>query len=161
MVAELFFPPSVLSARAAYRLRIGAVMRSHRVPGFGVPLGLIATLAVVSALFGLCRCGRAQARRRPIVTGHEALIGSVRCPRRSGAGRVCAHHGEQWRVRSPVSIKRGQGVRVTSWRSASVGGACRRCRPGVHRSNNRSSRTLIMFIGLGFGFVVVIVLMVI
>jgi membrane-bound serine protease (ClpP class) len=56
-----------------------------------------------------------KARRRPIVSGHEALIGSIGVAlddlEPEGWARI---HGEQWRVRSPVPIKRGQSVRVTS-----------------------------------------------
>jgi membrane-bound serine protease (ClpP class) len=73
-------------------------------------------LAVVSALFvGFVAAVALKARRRPIVTGHEALIGSVGVAlddlEPEGWARI---NGEQWRVRSPVSIKRGQSVRVTS-----------------------------------------------
>jgi membrane-bound serine protease (ClpP class) len=118
MVAELFFPAfGSLGAGGIIAFAIGAVMLiDTEVPGFGVPLGLIATLAVVSALFvGFVAAVALKARRRPIVTGHEALIGSVGVAlddlEPEGWARI---NGEQWRVRSPVSIKRGQSVRVTS-----------------------------------------------
>jgi membrane-bound serine protease (ClpP class) len=86
------------------------------VPGFGVPSGLIVTLVTVTALFIFFVAALAlKARRRPIVSGHEALIGSIGVAlddlEPEGWARV---HGEQWRVRSSVPIKRGQSVRVTS-----------------------------------------------
>jgi len=85
------------------------------VAGFGIPLGLIATIAVVTALFVLVVVGMAvKSRRRPVVSGREELAG--------GAGEVLDDftgegwarvHGETWRVRSPKPLTRGQRVRVT------------------------------------------------
>jgi len=77
---------------------------------------LIVTVVVLTALFVFFVAALAlKARRRPVVTGHEALIGSVGVVlddlETEGWARI---HGEQWRVCSPVSIKRGQSVRVTS-----------------------------------------------
>ena len=118
MVAEVFFPAfGSLGAGGIIAFAIGAVMLiDTEVPGFGVPRGLIATLVAVTALFIFFVAALAlKARRRPVVTGQEALIGSVGVAlddlETEGWARI---HGEQWRVRSPVSIKRGQSVRVTS-----------------------------------------------
>ncbi|HWZ73322.1 MAG TPA: nodulation protein NfeD [Casimicrobiaceae bacterium] len=118
MVAEVFFPAfGSLGAGGVIAFAVGAVMLiDTEVPGFGVPSGLIATLVAVTALFIFFVAALAlKARRRPIVTGHEALIGSVGVALEDlepeGWARI---HGEQWRVRSPVSIKLGQSVRVTS-----------------------------------------------
>ena len=56
-----------------------------------------------------------RARRRPIVSGEEELIGSVGVvlddAETEGWARI---HSEQWRVVSPVPLKRGQDVRVTA-----------------------------------------------
>jgi len=118
MVAEVFFPAfGSLGAGGVIAFAIGAVMLiDTEVPGFGVPIGLIATLVAVTALFIFFVAALAlKARRRPIVSGHEALIGSIGVAlddlEPEGWARI---HGEQWRVRSPVPIKRGQSVRVTS-----------------------------------------------
>lgn len=118
MVAEVFLPAfGSLGAGGVIAFAIGAVMLiDTEVPGFGVPSGLIASLVAVTALFIFFVAALAlKARRRPIVTGHEALIGSVGVALEDlepeGWARI---HGEQWRVRSPVSIKHGQSVRVTS-----------------------------------------------
>ena len=54
-----------------------------------------------------------KARRRPIVTGDDELIGSIGVTLEDvdteGWARV---HSEQWRVVSPVPLKRGQSVRL-------------------------------------------------
>src|SRR5438132_2590113 len=118
MVAEVFFPAfGSLGAGGVIAFAIGAVMLIDTdVPGFGVPSGLIVTLVTVTALFIFFVAALAlKARRRPIVSGHEAMIGSIGVAlddlEPEGWARV---HGEQWRVRSSVPIKRGQSVRVTS-----------------------------------------------
>ena len=120
IVAEVFFPTfGSLGAGGIIAFAVGAVMLiDTEVPGFGVPSSLIATLVLVTALFIFFVAALAlRARRRPVVTGNEALIGSVGVAlddlETEGWARI---HGEQWRVRSQVSIKRGQSVRVTSRR---------------------------------------------
>jgi membrane-bound serine protease (ClpP class) len=118
MVAEVFFPAfGSLGAGGIIAFAVGAVMLiDTEVPGFGVPRGLIAMVGAVTALFIFFVATLAlKARRRPVVTGHEALIGSIGVAlddlETEGWARV---HGEQWRVRSAVPIRRGQSVRVTS-----------------------------------------------
>ena len=118
IVAETFLPAyGSLGVGGIVAFAIGAVMLIDTdVPGFGVPYWLIATLAAVTALFVFFVAGAAlKARRRPIVTGHEQLIGSIGVAlddlETEGWARV---HSEQWRVNSPVPIKRGQRVRVTA-----------------------------------------------
>ena len=55
-----------------------------------------------------------KARRRPVVSGSEELIGSVGEVLDDGGAEAWARvHSEQWRVRSSVPLKRGQRVRVT------------------------------------------------
>ena len=118
IVAETFLPAyGSLGVGGIVAFAIGAVMLIDTdVPGFGVPYWLIAALAAVTALFVFFVAGAAlKARRRPIVTGHEQLIGSIGVAlddlETEGWARV---HSEQWRVTSPVPIKRGQRVRVTA-----------------------------------------------
>jgi len=85
------------------------------IPGFGVPSWLIGALALVSAAFVFVIGGVAlRARRRPIITGHEQLIGSVGVVLEDADAEGWARvRSEQWRVQSPVPLKRGQDVRVT------------------------------------------------
>lgn len=118
IIAETFLPAyGSLGVGGIAAFAIGAVMLIDTdVPGFGVPYWLIGTLAAITALFVFFVAGAAlKARRRPIVTGHEQLIGSIGVALddldTEGWARI---HSEQWRVKSPVPIKRGQRVRVTA-----------------------------------------------
>jgi membrane-bound serine protease (ClpP class) len=116
MIAEVFFPAyGSLGIGGVVAFAFGAVMLiDTEVPGFGIPMGLIAALVVVSALFIFVVAGIAvKARKRPIVTGDEELIGSVGVAledvESEGWARV---RSEQWRVQTPVPLKRGQQVRI-------------------------------------------------
>jgi membrane-bound serine protease (ClpP class) len=118
MVAEVFLPAfGSLGAGGIIAFVIGAVMLIDTdAQGFGVPRGLIVIVTAVTASFIFLVAALAlKARRRPIVTGQEALIGSVGVAlddiETDGWARI---NGEQWRVRSRVPIKRGQSVRVAS-----------------------------------------------
>jgi membrane-bound serine protease (ClpP class) len=115
-VAEAFVPSyGSLSVGGIIAFAMGAVLLiDSDVPGFGVPRSLIAGLAVVTALFVVLVSSMAlKARRRPVVSGSEELIGSVGVAQddieREGWARI---HSEQWRVVSGVPLKRGQAVRV-------------------------------------------------
>jgi membrane-bound serine protease (ClpP class) len=118
MVAEVFLPAfGSLGAGGVIAFVIGAVMLIDTdAQGFGVPRALIVAVASVTALFVFLVAGLAlKARRRPVVTGQEALIDSVGIALddmdTEGWARI---NGEQWRVRTRVPIKRGQSVRVAS-----------------------------------------------
>jgi membrane-bound serine protease (ClpP class) len=118
LIAEAFLPSyGSLGVGGIIAFVIGAVMLIDTdVPGFGVPYWLIGSLALTSAAFIFLVGGVAlTARRRPVVTGHEELIGSVGVVLEDtdaeGWARV---RSEQWRVKSPVPLKRGQDVRVTA-----------------------------------------------
>ena len=96
---------------------IGAVMLIDTdVPGFGIPLSLIAVLAALTGVFIFFISGAAlKARRRPVVTGSEELIGSVgEMLDDAGPEGWARIHSEQWRVRSAAPLERGQRVRVTA-----------------------------------------------
>jgi membrane-bound serine protease (ClpP class) len=117
LIAEAFLPSyGSLGAGGIIAFVIGAVMLIDTdVPGFGVPAWLIGSLALMSAAFVFIVGGVAlSARRRPIVTGSEELIGSVGVVLEDadtdGWARV---RSEQWRVHSSVPLRRGQGVKVT------------------------------------------------
>ena len=56
-----------------------------------------------------------KARRRPVVSGREELIGAageVLEDLQAKAGRACM--AKRWRVRCAVPLKRGQRLRVTA-----------------------------------------------
>ena len=117
LVAEVFLPSyGSLGVGGIIAFVIGAVMLiDTEVPGFGVPYWLIGSLAFISAAFILLVGGVAlRARRQPVVTGHEELIGSVGVVLEDAEGEGWARvRSEQWRVQSRVPLKRGQDVRVT------------------------------------------------
>jgi membrane-bound serine protease (ClpP class) len=118
MAGELFFPAyGSLGVGGAIAFVLGSVILIDTdVPGFGVPFSLVLGIAAASAAFLFFAVGMMlKARRRPVVSGREELIGSTGelledCAP-EGWARV---HGETWRVRSGTSLKSGQRVRVTA-----------------------------------------------
>ncbi|MBU1689300.1 MAG: nodulation protein NfeD [Gammaproteobacteria bacterium] len=116
MVAEAFFPGfGVLGIGGIIAFVVGGVILiDTEVPGFGIPLELIITIAVVSALLlGLVGGMALKARQRRVVSGDEGLIGSagemLDDAETEGWARV---HGENWRVQTRTPLQRGQKVRV-------------------------------------------------
>ncbi len=116
MVAEAFAPgfgALGLSGAAAFVLG-SVILIDTDAPGFGISLSLILGFAVASLLTLSLAVGFAlRARRRPVVTGSEQLVGA---PGRAiaafdGEGSVRVH-GEVWAARSDVPLERGQPVRV-------------------------------------------------
>lgn len=118
LIAEAFLPSyGSLGVGGVIAFVVGAVMLIDTdVPGFGVPYWLIGSLALVSAAFIFLVAGVAlKARRRPVVTGHEELIGSVGVMLDdTGTESWARVRSEQWQVQSPVPLKRGQDIRVTA-----------------------------------------------
>jgi membrane-bound serine protease (ClpP class) len=117
MAADTFLGSFVLGIGGVVAFALGALLLIETdVPGFGIPLSLIAGLTVLTAGFFFVVGGVAlKARRRPVVSGNEALLGSsgevLDDLQSEGWARV---HSERWWVRSPVPLKRGQLVRVTA-----------------------------------------------
>ena len=117
MVAEVFIGSfGALGVGGIIAFVIGAVLLIDTdVPAFGIPWSLIAALTLVTGGFIFFVSGAAlKARRRPVVTGSEGLVGSGGLVLDDFAGDGWARvQSEQWRVRSAVPLKRGQSVRVT------------------------------------------------
>ena len=118
MIAEVFLPAfGSLGVGGIVAFAVGAVMLIDTdVPGFGIPPALIGGLVIATALFLFLVVGVAvKARRRPVVTGDDDLLSSIGVTLEDvdteGWARV---HGEQWRVVSPVPLKRGQSVRIVA-----------------------------------------------
>ncbi|HTN64656.1 MAG TPA: nodulation protein NfeD [Burkholderiaceae bacterium] len=121
MVAEVFLTSfGVLAVGGMIAFAVGALMLVDTdLPGYGVPLGLVAAVSVFSAGFIFMVASLAlKARRRPVVSGQEALLGSIGealsdLPAGGGQGwgRV---QGEQWEIRSAVPLRRGQRLRVVA-----------------------------------------------
>ena len=92
----------------------GLLLFDRDIPGFGLPLPLILGLAASSAAVVMLGGGMAlRARRRPVVSGREEMVGAegvVLGPADGGAWVQV--HGERWRVASPEPLQAGQRVRV-------------------------------------------------
>jgi membrane-bound serine protease (ClpP class) len=116
MISEAFMPSfGALGLGGIIAFVIGSVMLIDTdVPGYGIPWALIVPVAVASGLFSFFVVGMAiKARARPVVTGAEEMIGAVGEILGNMEQEGWAHiHGEQWRVRSNVPLKRGSRVRV-------------------------------------------------
>ncbi len=120
LVAEAFVPSyGALGLGGIVAFAIGAVLLiDSDVPGFGVPVSLIAGLALASAAFIILVVGMAaKARRRPVVnmvSGGRALLGTTgELLEFSGGEGWAALGGEHWKVRGAPDLRSGQTVRVT------------------------------------------------
>ena len=128
LIAEVYLPTfGTLGFGGIIAFVIGALMLIDTdVPGYGVPVPLIVSLTVFSALFIFTVSSVAmRARRRPVVTGSEAMMGSigivlddgVMSPDGSATNQAWARvHGERWRVTSAEPLAAGHDVRVTGRR---------------------------------------------
>jgi membrane-bound serine protease (ClpP class) len=120
MVAEAFLPSfGVLGIGGVASFILGAlILIDTDVPGFGIPLALIVTLALVSAGMILAILGMAlKARRRQQVAGDSGLVGSLTAiqavqPDNPITGWVVLQ-GERWQVTAAAPLQPGQQVRVT------------------------------------------------
>lgn len=113
--AELLTPAfGVLGVGGAVAFVAGGLLLFDRdIPGFGVPLALILGLAASSAVVVLLAGSMAlRARRRPVVSGHEQLIGACGTVLALGDGQWAEVLGERWRVRCDQPLRPGQRVRV-------------------------------------------------
>jgi membrane-bound serine protease (ClpP class) len=121
LVAEIFLPTfGTLGFGGIVAFAMGALMLFRTdTPGYGIPVSLVVGLTIATALFVFVVSSVAlRARRQPVVSGAEALLGSIGemledvPPSDSGWARV---HGERWRVRcheTPAMLARGERVRV-------------------------------------------------
>ncbi|MDP1650134.1 MAG: nodulation protein NfeD [Rubrivivax sp.] len=92
----------------------GLLLFDRDIPGFGVPLALIFGLAATSAAVVLLGGGMAlRARRRPVVSGREEMVGAQGVVLTADSTGAWAQvHGERWNVISPEALAPGQRVRV-------------------------------------------------
>ncbi len=118
IVAEAFMPSfGILGLGGIAAFIVGSVMLIDTdLPGYGIPWGLILPLAVVSGLFTFFVADMAlRARRRPVTTGAEEMLGAageaLEDIQTEGWARV---HGELWRVHSLTPLARGTQVKVTA-----------------------------------------------
>ncbi|MFP6562785.1 nodulation protein NfeD [Paraburkholderia sp. B3] len=132
LIAEAFLPTfGVLGFGGIVAFAIGALMLIDTdVPGYGIPLPLVAGLALGGAMFvALVSSVALRARRRPVASGSEAMVGSIGevidegvqpDGPRGAAGHVTPAtgwarvRGERWRVVCDTPLAAGRRVRVTS-----------------------------------------------
>jgi membrane-bound serine protease (ClpP class) len=117
MTAEAFMPSfGVLGIGGVIAFVMGSVMLiDSDTLGYGVPWAVIVPVALSSALFIFLVAGMAvKARRRPVVSGSEELIGSSGEVLEDLAGNngLARVHGESWRIRCNQPLLRGQKIRV-------------------------------------------------
>ncbi|WP_200627163.1 NfeD family protein [Pseudomonas sp. LAM2023] len=121
MIGEAFLPSfGVVGFGGIVAFVVGAlILIDTDAPGFGIPLTLIGTLALLSALLIGGVMGMAlKARRRALVSGDAGLLGSLVTVTEVMAGNpfcgVVLAQGEQWQVQCATPLQPGQSVRVTA-----------------------------------------------
>ncbi|MFG0768683.1 nodulation protein NfeD [Pseudomonas sp. TYF_15] len=121
MIAEAFLPSfGVVGFGGIVAFVVGAlILIDTDAPGFGIPLALIGTLALLSALLIGGVLGMAlKARRRALVSGDAGLVGSlVTVTQVMASDTFCGvvlAQGEQWQVQCATPLQTGQNVRVTA-----------------------------------------------
>jgi membrane-bound serine protease (ClpP class) len=118
MVAEVFIGSfGVIGVAGVIAFGIGSFMMFNSgVPGFELSLSVLAAAMVVTAgLFVLVIALLLRSRKRPVVTGKEALIGAegqaLAWQRDEGRVRV---QGEIWRARSSRPLDPGTRIKVVN-----------------------------------------------
>ena len=118
IIAESFAPSfGTLGLGGIVSFVIGSVMLlDDEVPGFGIAWQLIGAMALAGSLVLLAIVSFAvRARRRPIVTGGEALLAeraeAIESFDSKGVVRI---HGELWNATSRMPVRQGQRLRILS-----------------------------------------------
>ncbi|WP_297656613.1 nodulation protein NfeD [Hydrogenophaga sp.] len=116
LAAELLSPSfGVLGVGGIVAFMAGGLLLFDRdVPGMGVPLPLIFGLSIVAGAGVLLGGGMAlRARRAPVVSGQESLVGACGEVLHVVGSQAWAQvQGERWQVRSDAPLQPGQRVRV-------------------------------------------------
>jgi len=117
MVAEAFLPSfGALGLGGVIAFVAGSVMLMDTgVPGYGVSMVLIGSVALLSALFFIFITGMAiRARKRPVVSGAEELLHETGMALESFEqyGHVQVH-GETWQANSERPVRKGDTIRVS------------------------------------------------
>jgi membrane-bound serine protease (ClpP class) len=117
MVGEAFQPSfGVLGIGGLTAFVIGSIiLMDTEAPGFGIDISVIVTFTIISALVFIVVIGMAiKARRRPVVSGMEQLVGAdaVVLADFDREGRVSIH-SETWTALSSAPVRKGQQVKVS------------------------------------------------
>lgn len=118
MVGEAFAPSfGMLGIGGVIAFVFGSIILiDTEVPGFGIDISVIATFAATSALLFIFVVGMAiKARRRPVVSGLEELVGSeaIVLDDFVHTGRVSIH-SETWNATTNMPLHKDQSVKVTA-----------------------------------------------
>lgn len=116
MVGEAFQPSfGVLGIGGLISFVFGSIiLMDTEAPGFGIDISVIATFAVTSVILFVFVVGMAmRARRRPVVSGMEELLGAeaVVMDDFDNRGRVFIH-SESWNALCDTPLYKGQRVKV-------------------------------------------------
>lgn len=124
MIAEAFLPSfgAVGLGGVAAFVAGALILIDTDLPDFGIPVALVATVAVASALLMATTVGVAlRTRRRAVVSGVDSLTGTFAEVLDGAGGEGWANAGgETWRVESPVPLQRGQIVRIVRRRGSAL-----------------------------------------
>ena len=117
MVAEAFAPSfGILGIGGISAFVFGSVVLiDSEAPGFGINRGLIGGFALSSAAFFILVLGiLLKARRRPVVSGREELLGGIGEAMEDFAetGRVRVH-SETWQARTDRPLHKNDKIRIT------------------------------------------------
>ena len=118
MVGEAFQPSfGVLGIGGLIAFVTGSIfLMDTDVPGFGIDISVIVSFAIISALVFTVVIGMAiKARRRPVVSGLEELVGAKASVLDDfdRQGRVSIH-SETWQALSKAPLRKGQQVKVSA-----------------------------------------------
>jgi len=117
MVAEAFLPSfGVVGVGGIAAFVIGAlILIDTDLPGYGIPIALIGSVAVTSALVLAAIVSLAlKTRRRAVVSGPVDLIGNIaEVVTASGREGWVRLRGEIWHITSNSPLQQGQKVRIT------------------------------------------------
>jgi membrane-bound serine protease (ClpP class) len=117
MISEAFVPSfGALGLGGLVAFVVGSIiLMDTDVPGFGIPTTLIGAIAAVggTAVMGIIWVA-VRARRQPVVSGREDMIGAIAHATDDfeGSGHVRTH-GELWNAVSHGPVRRGQALRIT------------------------------------------------
>ncbi len=118
MASELLVPThGVLSIGGVIAFFFGSILLLN-VKGYSTPWGLIIGMSAGSLTFFIILLGFAlKARKKKIVSGHEALLGSIAIVQNdfTNEGWVKVG-GELWKARSSLPLKKGQLVEITHYK---------------------------------------------
>ncbi len=116
IIAEFFMPSfGALGIGGVVAFVIGSIiMMDTDVPGFGISMALITSIATAASLLLVGVVWLAmRARTRPVVSGREQMAGATVIALEDFVGEGAVRiYGERWRAHSTVPVRKGQRLKV-------------------------------------------------